>query len=120
MTNETNESGYTAISPRNKYKDWRINQVIDHLHDHSDEKIVLDDLSKIALLSPCHLLRVFKKTVGLTPKAYLLHLRVEKAIALLQRGLPLSVVVQQTGFTDKSHLARTVKNLTGKTPKSFQ
>jgi AraC-like DNA-binding protein len=38
---------------------------------------------------------------------------------LLKQGLTLSEIVSLTGFTDKSHLTRTFKQITGLTPKSY-
>ncbi len=127
---ENNPSGNLKASPddRNGYYvhdeahdplDHRIKNVLDYIHANVKNKVLLNDLARIALLSPCHLLRVFKKAVGMTPKVYLLHLRVEKTIQLLKVGMPLSEIVPLTGFTDTSHLARTVKAHTGKTPKDF-
>ena len=99
--------------------DQRIKNLIDYLQKNVENKILLKDLSGIALLSPCHLQRIFKKAVGLTPREYLLQLRLEKTKQLLEQGLPLSEIVHLTGFTDQSHLTRTFKNLTGMTPKDF-
>lgn len=109
----------TGLTEQGYQRDRRIKNVVDYLHAHSQTKILLGDLSKIALLSPWHLLRLFKKAVGLTPKEYLLHLRVANAIQLLNQGIPLSDIARLTGFTDKSHLNRTFKKLIGKTPKNF-
>jgi transcriptional regulator GlxA family with amidase domain len=105
---------------RREPADHRIKNVVDYLHNNMRSKIGLKDLSGIALLSPCHLLRVFKKAVGITPKEYLLRLRVETTKQLLRQGVPLSDIVRQTGFTDKSHLARTFRKVTGITPDAFR
>lgn len=99
--------------------DHRIKNVLDYIHANVKNKLLLNDLARIALLSPCHLLRVFKKVVGMTPKAYLLHLRVERTRQLLRLGKSVSEIVALTGFTDTSHLARTFKALTGMTPRDF-
>jgi transcriptional regulator GlxA family with amidase domain len=99
--------------------DQRIKNVIEYLQKNPSCKILLKDLSGIALLSPCHLQRIFKKAVGLTPKEYLLRLRVKMTMQLLKQGLTLSEIVSLTGFTDKSHLTRTFRQITGVTPKSY-
>ena len=99
--------------------DQRIKNVIEYLRKNAAGKILLKDLSAIALLSPCHLLRIFKKAVGLTPKEYLIRLRVEMTMQLLDKGLSMSEIVSLTGFTDKSHLTRTFRRLTGITPKCY-
>jgi transcriptional regulator GlxA family with amidase domain len=115
--NETNEGPEFLEAYREP--DQRIKNVIEYLQKNPSCKILLKDLSGIALLSPCHLQRIFKKAVGLTPKEYLLRLRVKMTMQLLKQGLTLSEIVSLTGFTDKSHLTRTFKQITGLTPKSY-
>ncbi len=76
-------------------------------------------MSAIAYLSPFHLLRVFRKKVGITPNEYLINLRIEKAKALLREGVTISEIAFHTGFTDQSHLTKTFRGLTGMTPKKY-
>ena len=93
----------------NKQEDYRIKKLKEYLHDHIADKILLKDLSAVAFLSPFHLLRQFKKSVGLTPNEYLINLRVEKAKQLLKSKKTLSDIVELTGFTDQSHLTKTFR-----------
>jgi AraC family transcriptional regulator len=99
--------------------DHRVSKAMEHLQAHLSEKIPLQELARLALLSPFHFQRLFKKTVGLTPKEFLLRLRVEKIKLLMKEGTSLSKIAAETGFTDQSHLIRTFKKLTGTTPREF-
>jgi AraC-like DNA-binding protein/quercetin dioxygenase-like cupin family protein len=71
-------------------------------------------------VSPFHLVRVFTRTVGLSPHQYLVQTRIRHATKLLARGLPCSFVAAMTGFADQSHLTTQFKRYLGITPASYQ
>lgn len=93
-----------------------IRRVKQFLFEHYAEKITLDQLAKIAGLSPYHLLRTFEHVVGLPPYAFLTNVRVERAKRLLRRGWPIAQVAQESGFYDQSHFTRHFKRIVGVTP----
>lgn len=99
--------------------DLRVSKAMEYLQAHLGEKIPLRELARHSLLSPFHFQRLFKKTVGLTPKEFLLWLRVEKIKQLMTGSISLAKIAEETGFTDQSHLIRTFKKLTGTTPREF-
>lgn len=87
-----------------------------YLHDNYAADVTLDELAKIAGLSPFHFARQFRRHVGVPPHAYQLQLRISHAKRLLLRGLPVSRVAQETGFFDLSHLTRHFKRHVGVAP----
>ncbi|MES9995916.1 helix-turn-helix domain-containing protein [Desulfovibrio aminophilus] len=80
----------------------------------------LDDLARAAGLSAYHLLRVFKKAVGVTPHAWLTQLRVERARHLLLRGVSPAEAALSTGFYDQSHFTNTFRRFMGVTPRRYR
>ena len=70
-------------------------------------------------MSRYHLLRVFKRATGLTPHAFHVQHRVERAKSLLRSGLPIVQVAADTGFVDQSHFTRAFKHLVGATPGQY-
>jgi AraC-like DNA-binding protein len=80
------------------------------------QAMTLDALSKSVGLSPFHLQRRFVKTVGCSPKEYLLQHRIKMARQLLIKGLPLSQVALEIGFYDQGHFTNRFKTVTGVTP----
>lgn len=88
----------------------------EYLAEHFNRNISLDELARISHLSPFHLLRVFRNTVGLPPHEYLINLRIERAKLLLKKGHAIAQVACHTGFTDQSHFHRQFKRLVGVTP----
>ncbi|MCB0643052.1 MAG: AraC family transcriptional regulator, partial [Phaeodactylibacter sp.] len=91
----------------------------DYIHAHFDESISLEMLSKVALLSPYHLIRSFKQFYGLTPFQYLRNLRIEKAKPLL-RHQSIARVAHAVGFFDQSHFLKNFKKIEGVPPSQFR
>jgi transcriptional regulator GlxA family with amidase domain len=94
----------------------RIGRVIDYLEAHFAEDVEVNTLAAVACLSPYHFIRVFSKQTGMTPHAWLMQLRVRKAVALLNQDVPIAETALQTGFSDQSHLNRLFKRYLGYTP----
>jgi AraC-like DNA-binding protein len=79
----------------------------------------LEQLARIVGLSPYHLLRTFRNTVGLTPHDFLTQIRVEQAKQLLRRGNTISDIAVDTGFVDQAHFPRRFKAIVGVTPGQY-
>lgn len=94
----------------------KIDRAREYLRAYCHRNITLKMLSVAAGLSPYHLVRSFRKRVGITPHAYLMQARIERSRILLRAGTSISDVALQTGFTDQSHFTRQFKKFTGVTP----
>jgi AraC-like DNA-binding protein/quercetin dioxygenase-like cupin family protein len=77
-------------------------------------------LAEHAGCTPYHLVRVFTRTVGLSPHRFLVQTRVRRAGQLLSRGIPSSFAAAMTGFVDQSHLITQFKRYVGTTPAAYQ
>ncbi len=97
-----------------------VTQVKGYLERHYAEAVSLGDLAQLTQLSRYHLVRVFCKTVGVPPHAYLRQVRIGRAKELLALGQTPAEVALLTGFTDQSHLTRWFKRLWGYTPGQYQ
>lgn len=98
--------------PVGRARDW--------LHHHFNESITLDQLAEVAQLSPYHLLRVFRRAIGLPPHTYQIRLRIERARRMLQTGVPPTLVAPAVGFADQSHFTRHFRRVLGITPGAYQ
>jgi AraC-like DNA-binding protein len=76
----------------------------------------LDTIADVAGMSAFHLLREFKKAVGVAPHAYLVQRRVELAKHLLLKGKPLRLVAIEAGFYDQGHFSREFSRFFGVPP----
>jgi AraC-like DNA-binding protein len=96
-----------------------VERVRRYLEAHYMDNPSLEDLARIAGLSPFHLTRVFHEATGLPPHTYLTQLRISRAKQRLQAGDPIADVAAATGFSDQSHLTRRFKRIVGVTPGQF-
>jgi AraC-like DNA-binding protein len=78
---------------------------------------IADDIN----LSERHLERLFKKEVGLTPKAYARLTRLHQARMILKQTSTetLTEVAHRTGFYDQAHFNHEFKNTVGMTPGAY-
>lgn len=90
------------------------------LESSLDEKINLQQVAEHAGMSKYHLVRIFKKSAGVSPHAYRTIKRVELAKSMLRKNIPLADTSIATGFADQSHFTRVFTEYTGITPKFFQ
>ena len=94
-------------------------RIIELMHARHAENLGLQELANMAGLTRFQLIGLFKRTVGLTPHAYLIHIRLNAACRLLKRGLPLAESALVAGFCDQSALTRHFKRCYGITPRQF-
>ena len=85
-----------------------------------EDDLSLQHLATKLNANPYTLLRQFKKATGVTPHAYLLNIRIERARELLQQGLNVAQVALECGFFDQSHFHRHFKAITAVTPREYQ
>ncbi len=90
------------------------------LHDRMAWDVGLDDLVAHTGMDRFRLTRQFKKSFGLSPHAYLVHLRLREARALLARGHRPSEVATAVGFSDQSHLGRWFQRAYRLTPADYR
>ncbi|MCK6617771.1 MAG: AraC family transcriptional regulator [Cyclobacteriaceae bacterium] len=91
-----------------------------YINNHFDKELKLDYLSKVRFTSKFHLIRLFKKYYGQTPKQYIIDKRIEKAKALLKNGLNITETCYNVGFDNPSSFSTLFKSRVGVSPNEFQ
>lgn len=96
-------------------------RVRDYCFSNIDQRITLDDLAGLCGLGRFPFLKQFKRTIGMTPHAWLLRLRLERACGLLSRsGQPIIDVAHAVGFYDQSHFNRAFRQAFGVAPSRYR
>ena len=93
--------------------------VLDYLTEHFAEDISLAELAALAGVDRFHLLRAFRRCLGLPPHLYQTQLRLRHAKRLMLTGEPPSMAAVAAGFADQSHLIRKFKAAYGVTPGQY-
>ncbi len=90
------------------------------IDDNYDSELNLNKISEDQFLSKYHLLRLFKKYYGLTPRQYLIDKRIEHAKNYLRNGLSVTKTCFAVGFESLGSFSSLFKRKTGKTPSQYQ
>ena len=101
----------------------QINTVIfirNYIETHFEENLILDYLTQMQPVSKYHLLRLFKKYYGQTPRQYLIDKRIEKAKVYLENGMSVTETCFAVGFESLGSFSALFKTKTGKTPSTFR
>ncbi|HJW17238.1 MAG TPA: AraC family transcriptional regulator [Flavisolibacter sp.] len=91
-----------------------------YINNNFDRELNLNLLSRTRFTSKFHLLRLFKKYYGQTPKQYLTDKRIEKSKELLSNGKSVSETCFAVGFECQSSFCTLFKHRVGLTPTEFQ
>lgn len=91
-----------------------------YINQHYPTDLNLDLLSETHCISKYHLLRLFKKYYGLTPRQYLIDKRIEKAKESLKTGKSVTETCFAVGFESVGSFSVLFKTKTGKSPSNFQ
>lgn len=91
-----------------------------HVADLSDERITLERLGEESGMSPYHLQRKFKETLGLTPSQYLRARRSERLKEELKRGETVSRASFGAGYSSSSRTYEDAATHLGMTPARYK
>jgi len=85
-----------------------------------DKEINLDLLAHLRFTSKYHLIRVFKKYYGITPRQYLINKRIEMAKKKLKSGQSVSDTCYSIGFGSLNSFSNLFKAKTGIPPSVYK
>ena len=99
----------------------RMFRIVGYVADHYSEKISLSGIAKMEFLSPAHLSRYIKETLGLSFSQLLSLTRCENAAAMLsETDKTVDRIAADAGFANRNHLAVQFKRWYGKTPSDYR
>ncbi len=96
-------------------------RVMRFIDEHLADRLDLVTLGRAAGFSACHLGRLFKKSMGLTPHDYVMRRRVAKAEELLETTDKKEVeIAGLCGFSDDTHMARRFRRVLHCSPRAVR
>ena len=101
--------------------DLRIKDAVDYIHcNFRSEQIEISFLADMAMVSEAYFRKLFKKIYRVSPKQYIINLRLETATQLLESKLySVTEVSERSGFSDPKYFCKLFKNRYGCSPKRF-
>ena len=105
-----------ARSPQSAW----IHDACDYIEGHATERWTLADLSAHVGVSPYHLHRMFKREVGVTPRAYADARRLRHLKGELKNGSDVTRALYAAGYGSSSRLYERAPDQLGMTPATYR
>ena len=100
---------------------FKLRKTTELMAAHLEEEFSLIRLAREAGMSEFHFSRLFKRTTGLTPSQYFIHLRMEKARRLLRETNKSVIEIGlDVGYTSPSHFAQIFRREVGISPSEYR
>jgi len=98
-----------------------IDRVLTYLDEHFSEKLYLEDICKISLMSQSSFTHIFKQVTGFTFTEYLMRLRIAKAQEFLKdSALSAQDIAAVCGFSDCTYFSHAFRRITGLSPTQYR
>jgi AraC family transcriptional regulator len=100
---------------------WQKRKVLTYIEDRLGEPVPVERVAAMVALSVSHFSRAFKESLGQTPHAHIVKIRIKRAKDLmLTTNESLSQISVTCGFADQSHLSRTFRRVCGQSPNAWR
>ncbi|OXS56260.1 AraC family transcriptional regulator [Cohnella sp. CIP 111063] len=97
----------------------KVRKVIHAMERHFSHPWTLDELASLVYLSPSRFSDIFRRAAGISPLEYLIRIRLEHAVALLDTtDLKITEIAMECGFRTLSNFNRLFKQHLGSSPRT--
>ncbi|WP_265594634.1 AraC family transcriptional regulator [Haloferula sp. BvORR071] len=113
--------GARSRSERVRGSEDRLAEVVDAIQQHLLQPWTVSAMAASAAMSVAHFSELFKARAGMSPMAYVIHLRMQRAAALLQwDDAPVSEVAARVGYDDAYYFSRLFRSVFGVSPRAYR
>jgi AraC family transcriptional regulator len=96
---------------------WQSRAAIGYINANLASKLTVAEIAKVVCLCKSHFSRAFKISHGVSPWAYIIMARVERANRMIRATHePLSQIASACGFADQAHFCRAFRRWVGVSP----
>ena len=99
----------------------RMQEICSHMHKNYTLPLTVEYYAKKCNLSVDRFSHAFKESVGVSPKKYMLEIKIDVALDLLKNSdLDISEISAAVGISDSNYFTKLIKRYTGHTPSYFR
>lgn len=107
--------------PCSVFQTGLVNEVIQFINLHVDEKITVKELAKQVFISPVYLSRLFKKATNQNILQFIQDQKIKRVCELLKTtDMSIDQIIESVGYTDKKFFYRIFYNKMNQTPGSYR
>lgn len=111
----------TNVRRRTGLSNWQVKRVTDYVDARLEGPVRVEDLAAAAKLSPGHFRRAFSISFGMSPYAFVMHQRIERARTLLLASEhEMGDIAFACGLSDHAHFSRLFRRFVGTTPSQWR
>ncbi len=111
----------TSVAPRGRVPDVRVERALAAVRANPNRRFTVRTLAKVVGASQSTFARLFVKSLGMTPNAWLVAERLARAERLLvETGAGLAEIAERTGYASEFALSRAFKRRFGVAPGLFR
>ncbi|WP_226675397.1 helix-turn-helix domain-containing protein [Rossellomorea aquimaris] len=121
--NELNEMGSIQAVKASTRKELyrRMTVANEYIRAYYHRSLNIEEIAKVACLSPNHLIRAYSQLYGKTPHRHISEFRIEKAKGLLKdTGLSMTEIAFEIGFENPSSFTKIFKQFNGISPTLYR
>ncbi len=101
--------------------DLLMEDAIQYFHHKYNEQVSISDFCRNYHTNEQHFRKSFKDYTGLSPKKFLLDIRMKKALEFIQdSSLNFTEIAAMVGYTDSLYFSRLFHQYTGKSPREYR
>ena len=106
---------------RSSLQDFYINEVLLYIENHYNENIRVEDIAAFCHLDRSHVGKVFKSTMGISLRDYLIHFRINKACELMKAtNHSIGEIGGMVGYPNMFNFSRAFKSVMGTSPRQWR
>lgn len=114
-------SGANSPVASGRFTHAELNQIMRYMESYGDASPTIQEIAKHMGISVRHLIRVFKASTGKTLYAYILQVRVRKAIGMLTNtDMTAKEISSRLGYKGRWGFSAAFQRETGQTPSEFR
>jgi AraC family transcriptional regulator len=99
----------------------RLRRVLEFINQHLEHAICVEDLARVASLSPFHFSRAFKRTTGFSPHRFVSERRLERAKTLLSEDrYSIMEVAMAVNFSSQASFTKAFTSRVGMPPGAYR
>ncbi|KRF34516.1 AraC family transcriptional regulator [Paenibacillus sp. Soil787] len=98
----------------------QVGQAIRYLELQYTQQVSIEDLAHTLGYHRTYLCKMFKQSTGLAPMQYLLKVRMERAVQLLETSMTIDQVASSVGFNDALYFSKQFHKWSGSAPSVYR